>query len=240
MGVTLFVILLILFGLWWFINEPLPKGATGPEADALAKKMMEAVNVEAWKETGAVSWNFSGRRDLLWDKKRHLAKVSWKGNVVLVDNNTLKGKVLKKNPEEQKEDAKLIEEAWKIWVNDSFWLNPISKLFDPGTERKLVKYKERDALLISYKSGGATPGDSYLWIPDQNGQPEAWKLWVSILSIKGYEFSWEKWVTLPTGAKVSTFHHSRFRDVVLSDVQAAGSLEGLVGKEDPFAPLFKK
>ncbi|MEZ4952350.1 MAG: hypothetical protein R2825_02080 [Saprospiraceae bacterium] len=36
---------------------------------------------------------------------------------------------------------------------------------------------------MQYKTGGVTPSDSYVWLLDENGQPTAWKMWVSITSI---------------------------------------------------------
>ena len=112
-----------------------------------------------------------------------------------------------------------------------------SKIFDDGTSRKIVEMEDGSkALLITYSSGGATPGDSYLWILDENNLPKAWKLWVSIIPWGGLEFSWEEWQTLETGVKVSTKHHSFVRDVNLSDIKAAENLSDLM-EEDPFAEL---
>ncbi|MEO1654517.1 MAG: hypothetical protein AAFU64_13310 [Bacteroidota bacterium] len=237
-GITLVSILVLLLLGIFFINESLPEGEAGAEADALARKMMEAVNDKAWQETGAVSWVFAGARQHLWDRERHFARVAWDGNLVLVDINQKDGVVQKKNFETSATDEELILKAWEIWVNDSFWLNPVSKVFDPGTIRKKVSSKGgEEALLITYQSGGATPGDSYLWILDENGLPKAWKLWVSIVPIGGLTFSWDEWVTLPTGVKVSAFHHSVVKDLRLDEIKAARNLEALLGGEDPFEVL---
>ncbi|MDX2303273.1 MAG: hypothetical protein NW226_10755 [Microscillaceae bacterium] len=233
---------LVLFGLgalgFLIVHESIPTGEAGEKADALARKMMTAINDEAWKNTEAIRWDFGGRHKLLWDRKRHFAQVSWDENVVLINNHNMTGIVKQKKFDNKESDEELIREAWEIWVNDSFWLNPVSKVFDPGTIRKLVKMPDgKEALLITYQSGGVTPGDSYLWIVDEKGLPTAWKLWVDIVPFGGFRFSWEEWVTLATGVKVSTFHHSTLFDLRLSDIQAATTLAGLVGAQDPFAEL---
>ena len=234
--------ILVLFGVgaggFFMANESLPSGEKGAKADSLARKMMVAINDEAWQNTLAISWDFGGRRQLLWDRNRHFTKVTWDENEVLVNINTQTGIVEKKKYNNTKSDEELIREAWEIWVNDSFWLNPVSKAFDPGTSRQYIKTSEGDdALLVSYASGGATPGDAYMWIVDENGIPKAWKLWVSIVPFGGFRFSWDKWITLPTGVKVSTFHHSSLFDLKLSNIKAATTLEALLGPEDPFAKL---
>lgn len=241
---VLIVLLALVFlagGLYWWNNEPLPKGEAGAKADALAKKMMQAVDVEAWNATGAVSWNFAESRQHIWDKERHFAQVTWQGNVVLVNNHTQTGIVKQKASGNKKSDAELVREAWEIWVNDSFWLNPIAKLFDPGTVRELVSLPSgEEALLITYQSGGATPGDAYLWIVDKEGLPRAWKLWVSIIPIGGLEFSWEKWQTTSTGFKVATLHQSALKDLSLTEVKAAKTLQALTQEKDIFEELVKK
>ncbi len=237
---TLLVLLILAGGLYWWNNEAIPQGKTGAEADALAKKIMQAVNVEAWNATGAVSWTFAEKRQHIWDKERHFAQVTWQGNVVLVNNHTQTGIVKQKAKDNKKSDAELVQEAWEIWVNDSFWLNPLAKLFDPGTVRKLVSLPNgEEALLITYQTGGATPGDAYLWLVDKEGLPHAWKLWVSIIPIGGLEFSWEKWQTTATGFKVATFHHSKLKDLTLTEIKAAKTLQALTQGKDIFEELSK-
>jgi hypothetical protein len=41
----------------------------------------------------------------------------------------------------------------------------------------------QEALMITYASGGSTPGDSYVWFVDQNYMPKAWRMWVSIIPV---------------------------------------------------------
>jgi hypothetical protein len=52
------------------------------------------------------------------------------------------------------------------------------KLRDPGTSRSIVMQDEKEALMVTYTSG-STPGDSYVWILDEN--IPAWRMWVSIV-----------------------------------------------------------
>ncbi len=240
-GIFLLVFLLIGIIGFWIIDEPVPEGEQGEAADSLARKMMQAVNLEAWEDTKAIRWDFGGRRKLLWDRERHFAQVTWDEYQVVVNLNNRQGIVQEKKYNSQEKDEELIQKAWEIWVNDAFWLNPIAKLFDPGTERRLVTLDNGEkALLITYSSGGATPGDSYLWLVDDNGLPRAWKLWVSIIPIGGFQFSWEDWQTLPTGALVATRHQSAIFTLKLTEIEAARSLEGLVQNEDPFQELALK
>lgn len=230
-----------MFVLYLWLDEPLPNGKSGPEADALARKMMRAVNIAQWDSTGAVSWQLRDLHQLLWDRTRNFARVRWEDYEVLVDLNTRRGIAREGGRLLSGEGAAdLVNQGWRYWVNDAFWLNPLAKLFDPGTVRQLVKMPDgQDALLITYTSGGVTPGDSYLWRVDETGLPYRWKMWVSILPIGGLAFSWEQWITLETGAKIATYHRGRFVDTYLGAVKAARTLEELVPGEDPFAALLK-
>ena len=103
--------------------------------------------------------------------------------------------------------AKAAKTAYAMFCNDGFWLTAPFKLTDPGARRTLVTLPDgRKGLKVTYDSGGVTPGDSFVWILDEKGIPSTFKMWVSILPIGGIEASWEQWVELPTGAKLSTFH----------------------------------
>ncbi len=237
-------IVLIVFGvllsglviMYLVVNEPLPQGEEGEAAEALAKNIQEAINIEAWDTTEAVQWTFADRHSFLWDKKRHWVKVNWEDNEALIRIDSVDGCVWTKGEEiiDEKTKAKLIKKAHHSWMNDSFWLNAPAKLFDKGTERRLVKHEGKDALLITYKSGGATPGDSYLWIVDENYLPTSWKMWVQIIPFGGAEFTWEDWKDTKTGAKIAGLHKGLL-EIPITNLKT-GTLSDF-GDKDPFEAL---
>jgi hypothetical protein len=65
-------------------------------------------------------------------------------------------------------------------------------------------------------------------------------MWVSIVPIGGLEVSWEGWVTLSTGAKISTRHRWGPVELALTDVAAAPTLDALMPGSDPFAELSSR
>ncbi len=237
-------ILVVLIGLLgallvagWLANEKRPAGTPSAEADALAHRVEAAVDKAAWDRTGAVRWSFGDRDTHLWDRVRNLDRVSWGDNEVQIDLASKKGLAMKAGKKlEGAEADKLLESAYGRWANDSFWLNPLAKLFDEGTSRALVPLKDGgQGLLVSYASGGVTPGDAYLWKLGRDDLPTSWKLWVGILPIGGLEVTWENWITLSTGAKIAT-RHAGLIPFELKGVEGAESLSALE-REDPFAAL---
>lgn len=161
--------------------------------------------------------------------------MDYDGYEVLIDINNRAGYVLTGDSETDLKEV--CAKAWRYWCNDSFWLNPVSKIFDAGTERRLVDWHGDDALLVTYTSGGATPGDSYLWLLDENNRPKSWKMWVSIIPIGGLKFSWDEWAILETGAQISTHHYNPLRTIRIHEPVAAFHLSQLAN-EDIFEPLL--
>lgn len=226
----------------WLIHEPLPEGRSGPEADALALRLEKAVNIEAWRDTGAVQWTFAGRHEHLWDRDRKVARVRSGDTTALLRLDEQTGRAYRDGREVQGDDAReIVARAYADWVNDSFWLNPLAMFRGDGVRRELVYLEEGgEGLLISFSSGGLTPGDSYLWLADEGGLPRAWRMWVSIIPIGGVETSWEGWQTLTTEARIATTHVGPLGITIeLTDVAGARTLEELVDGADPFAPLFE-
>jgi len=246
--VLLSVIAVVVAG--FVLHEPRPTNArSGPEAERHAHALLTAVDGDAWDRTGAVRWVFAGRQEHLWDKARGYARVRWGDAEVLLRLHDRSGVATVAGARVSGEEAReLREQAYAHWINDAFWLNPVVKLFDEGTTRALVAQPDgsrasagsaadgTDALLLSYSSGGLTPGDAYLWIGDPSAPPRAWKMWVSILPIGGVECTWDRWQTLATGAKVSTRHDCGIFVLELTDVEGAVDVLTLEG-EDPFAVL---
>jgi hypothetical protein len=217
-------------------SDPLPDGQSGADADALAHAIERAVRLDAWNATGAVRWTFAGRNRHLWDKARGLHHVRWGDHEVVLQLGSQKGCARSGGALQSGERAQaLVDKAYALWVNDSFWLNPLGKLFDPGVVRKRVSVEGRgEGLLITFTANGLTPGDSYLWWVDAQGLPNAWQMW-TVIPIGGLETSWDGWIELETGARISTRHEIWGMSLELGDVAGASTLDGLLGSaENPF------
>lgn len=242
-GIFLGILIAAMLVLYWVKNEPLPKGQTGPEADQLAQKVWTAINKTAWDSTGAISWGFAGRHGFVWDKKRHFTKVVWEDYVVLINLHQVTGVAYKAGEAiaDKSENDKLVQEAWGYWANDSFWLNAPAKVFDNGTSRSIVQLEDgSDGLMITYASGGVTPGDSYLWILDENGLPKSYKMWVKIIPLGGVSATWEDWKTLSTGAKIAGSHKLGPLTIEVTDVKGSTTLAELTKEEGDIFSVLEK
>ena len=179
-------------------NESLPSGTPGKEAEELAEKMMSAINKRAFDRTEILEWSFRGKHHYVWKKQQGLVDVSWDSISVTVNLNDYSKSI--------GTSSELIETAINFFNNDSFWLIAPYKVFDDGVERSIVKVNNKDALLIKYTSGGTTPGDSYLWILDENYVPVSFKMWTQIIPIGGVSATWNDFITSGSGIKLPTSH----------------------------------
>jgi hypothetical protein len=230
------------------VSESRPEGEQGPAAEALADKMLKAVNAEAWEQVAAVKWRMAPPRPVfLWDRQRGLVQ----GTVGEGDKQT----VVRFSVDKQRYEASLggeevtgadaktmMERAWADFINDSFWLNAPATIRNEDTERAIVKLDDgREGLLVTYGSGGATPGDAYLWLLDDDGRPTAWKMWVGILPVGGLEASWTDWTTLEGGANIARLHEGALGLAIKHDPLEVGpSAAALNGGVDPFGTLLKQ
>lgn len=199
--------ILLLFVFYLVKNERLPEGTPSTEADELAMKMMESLNYEAWENTPEVSWTFKGIHSYQWDKIEHVVSVKWDDHEVILRPADKSGIVQNGENYSSQEIEQMINTSWDYFNNDGFWLCAPFKAFDPGTERSIVTLKDgRQGLKVTYTSGGTTPGDSYVWILDENYRPTSVKMWVSILPLGGMEFTWENYKTIESGTMIAQDH----------------------------------
>ncbi|PQJ77671.1 hypothetical protein [Polaribacter porphyrae] len=204
-GAILVLIIGFLVVYYLMNNETLPEGKKGKEADALAIKMFNAINHEAFENAEVLEWSFRNAHFYKWNKQKNTVIVSWDENkVILNTKDKTKSEVFVND--KKVENKEILQKATDYFNNDSFWLVAPYKIFDTGTERSIVKHEGKDALLITYTSGGSTPGDSYLWILDDNYFPTVFKMWTSIIPIGGVSGSWSNWKTTEAGIKLPTKH----------------------------------
>ena len=239
-GILVLLAVVVIAGIGIALHEKEPIGENQAQADQLAREMMAAVDKVAWDSTRWIRWTFIGGNTYTWDKDRHFVLVENEGHQVRLNAHTVAGNVtISGQKTEGQKVPKLVQKAWSGFCNDSFWLNPVVKAFDAGTERSLVTLKDgREGLKVKYASGGVTPGDSYVWILDENNLPVAWKMWVKIIPIGGLETSWENWTQLSTGAKIATNHKAFGKDFeMITNLKEGRTYADLGYAEDPFAGM---
>ena len=226
---------------FFIVDEPFPEGKAGPDAEALAEDMLNAINYEAWEKIPIVAWSFRDAHFYVWDKKNQVSQVKWEDYEAVIDLNNITGRVTKSGePLEGAELNEAVATAWAYFCNDSFWLNAPAKVKDPGTIRKIVAAEDgSQQLLVQYESGGVTPGDAYLWKLDENYLPTSYKMWVSIIPIGGTEATWEDWVE-KKGAMISTQHEIGPLEVPIGNLEFGESPEDFGLAKDYFTALKQK
>jgi hypothetical protein len=213
LSVLILTVIAVLVSFFYLYNETLPEGQQSDEADKLAEKMLKAVHHEAFKKTRYLEWIFVEKHQYKWDMQEQLVDVTWDENVVHlnIQQPNLSTVFVHEIKIENAARLEIIEKAVGYFNNDSFWLVAPHKIFDNGTERRIVSLENGDkALLVSYRSGGNTPGDSYLWILDESGLPSAFKMWVSIIPLGGVKATWDVWEKTESGVLLPSSHKLSF------------------------------
>lgn len=236
-GIVFLLILLLVIVVRVLLHEPRPEILANENADIMATNMLKAVDKEAWDSLKYISWSFRGAHHYTWDRTSNQALIEWEDYAVHFDPDKVDGIVFENGQKiASDQDDKIIQKAWSYWCNDMFWLSAPFKIRDKGVALDVAMDKDgQKGLLVSYESGGVTPGDSYLWLLDEDHLPTGYKMWVKIIPIGGVYTSWEKWTTLEGGAKVSSFHQGNIDalKIDVGNIKAGDSWEDLGHSESP-------
>ena len=104
-------------------NEDVPTGISGPQADALAEKMLESINHKEYLNAEKISWTFMDKNHYEWFPQENRVVVSWDNTEVsLLTKQSQNSSATKNNISlsgDELNDA--IEYALKNFNNDSFW-----------------------------------------------------------------------------------------------------------------------
>lgn len=156
-------------------NPPAPGfdvANSDPAAIELADSIMEAMGGRRnWDNTRFISWNFFGRRNLVWDKREGKVRIESApdSTIYLLDIDDLTGRVQIRGEELTEPDSlqKMLARAKSIWINDSYWLVMPFKLKDTGVT---LKYLGEDTtatglrcnvLELTFEDVGDTPRNKY-------------------------------------------------------------------------------
>ncbi|WP_027076139.1 hypothetical protein [Maribacter antarcticus] len=223
LGILFVVVLVAFITIYAVYNEKLPEGRPGADADALAQKMLSTLNYDKFKQTRFLEWSFQGgAHQYKWDKEKRNVAVSWDDFLVNLDLIAPESSLVFKNGERLMdiESEAFIEKAVGYFNNDSFWLVAPYKVFDSGVTRSIVPLPDgTDGLLVTYTTGGSTPGDSYLWMLQPNGFPKSFKMWVNIIPIGGIEATWDDWDEMESGVFLPKSHEMGPVKLLMGDIQ---------------------
>ncbi|GAA4271758.1 hypothetical protein U6A24_14310 [Aquimarina gracilis] len=218
---TITLIIIAIATLYFSLNQELPQGTTGTEADNFALKIQEAVKHKSYLNTDYIQWSFRNKHHYLWNKKQGTAKVQWEDYIVHLDLNYPEKSYLENKNIKKEKKKELITTAFAYFNNDSFWVVAPHKLFDKGVTRQLITLEDTSkGLLVTYSTGGTTPGDSYLWKVDENYVPKSYQMWVSIIPIGGIEATWNGWTSTESGAYLSQKHELLGFGIPISNLRA--------------------
>lgn len=169
--------------------------ATGDTAAiTLAKEVMSASGgLKAWQQIPVITWNFFGRRKLLWDKHNNLVRIDFVGRPlkmwvdlkddtngqVWMDDHFLTGDSLQD----------FLKKATSIWINDSYWLNFQFKLLDEGVVLKMgepdtnMLGESSQTFWMSFENVGDTPNNRYkVYVSDSTQLINQWDFYRDSLS----------------------------------------------------------
>ena len=135
----------------------------------------------AWDATRYLRWNFFGTRDLHWDRQAQRVRIDVpsENTVYLLDysERSLTGRVRIKGNEvtDPEQLSELLQKAYSIFINDSFWLVQQFKLKDDGVTLKLLEDVNIDPLVgrpsyvleQTFDGVGDTPQNRYLLYVDK-------------------------------------------------------------------------
>ena len=153
------------------------EAAGGPEAMAALPFLRFDFGVEREGERETVARH-------LWNRQTGAYRVEWSRGpdstyVALFDANTQEGQAyLNGDSLSGGDNADRLGEAYRRFINDSYWLLAPVKLFDPGVERAYVADSsggDYDVVELTFGDVGLTPGDRYwVYVDKETGQMARW------------------------------------------------------------------
>jgi hypothetical protein len=164
-------------------ENPAAEGFDYDHSDPAAIELADSIMIaqggrKAWDDTRFISWNFFGRRNLVWDKQEGRVRIESlpDSTIYLLDMKAKSGRVRVGKVELTEADTlkKMLNRAERIWINDSYWLVMPFKLKDTGVT---LKYLGEDSLSIgkfcnviqlTFQNVGTTPENKYLVYVDRS------------------------------------------------------------------------
>ena len=194
-------------------------GATGDTTalNLAAEVLQTNGGQEAWSQSRYLAWTFFGRRRLVWDKWAQRVRIHYQdGSMDMVLNiPDTTGRVWKSGIELTAPDSldKYLSQAYRIWINDSYWLVMPFKLRDPGVTLSYLgrdttqSGEQAEVIQLQFAGVGVTPDNKYhIWIGHQPKEVLQWAYYRSSQdTLPGFTLSWTNYQRFdPTGIVLSS------------------------------------
>jgi hypothetical protein len=188
--------------------------ASDPRALEVADRVMETLGgAESWNATRFLRFDFAmdrdgrnvERRSHNWDKLSGAYRLEARTTagdpfIVLMNLNTREGSAWLKGAPVQGDELKtLLEEAFTLWTNDTYWLLMPYKMRDPGVvlayDGLEAREKQRwDKVRLSFDGVGLTPKDRYwVYVNRRTGLVDRWEFVPNGESKPRTSFAWDGW-----------------------------------------------
>ena len=200
-----FLLLLAFFVLYLIYNKAKPTLIGGDAALGKKVELYDAVHKTAWDSTNYVQWTFNKNNQYLWDLKNHLFALRNTDKTIVMNPSTRLAFTIENNnsrPATEKEK----DNAYTRFTNDAFWLNGYMQLENRDILLETTENEQKD-LMVTYLSGGVTPGDGYWWHLDATGLPESCSMWLKMFPIGGMTVTFQDWEETSTGLKYAQNHY---------------------------------
>jgi hypothetical protein len=174
-------------------NPPAP-GFDAAGSDTRAIEIADAVMTamggrDAWDATRYLSWNFFGRRTHVWDRWTGDLRFEQGDQLVLTNIHDKSGRAWEGGEEvtDPAERERLLENTYRAWINDSYWLLMPYKLKDSGVTLELAGEGElpdgRPAwiLQLTFEDVGVTPQNKYdVYVAKDTELVEQWSFYPTV------------------------------------------------------------
>ena len=183
-------------------------------AVALARKMAEALGGwEVWQRLRYLEFTFAvvdggkvvTERRHVWDRAsgRHRVEGEREGGgsfSVYTDLRRNKGRAYRDGELLKGEEAeKYLENAYALWINDTYWLAAPFKVFDPGVrlskaEDTVVDGVEHRTFRVDFAGVGLTPRDVYWFWLDEEFRVKGWSFVLGGADAVPTRVRWTDWI----------------------------------------------
>ena len=207
------------------------------KAIEIADKVMKSMGGrENWDNTKYLKWNFFGKRIHYWNKETGDIRIEIPTSdaVILMNINTLEGKIKLGDVEPTKEDSldRYLELGKEMWTNDSYWMFMPFKLKDGGVtlkskqKRMMLDNEYAHALELTFSGVGETPDNKY------------------IIYVDTYDYKVRQWDFFPTPTmtqpafRTTWGNYLKYGNLELADVRSTDTLTEIAVFEELSESVF--